>query len=227
MPYRPDVKQKMARVLWIGGPPDCGKTTVADLLAERHGLQVYHMDRHELDHIRRADPVLHPATHALRVHLDRPDDPALLDEMWVSPSPEEMAERAARSWIDRLPLILEDLLSLPSDRPVLAEGPGFFPEAVLPPLSDPRQAVWVVPSEEFKRQSHARRAKGEWRAGLVSDPKRAQRNHIQRDLLLAARYRESCLALGLSMIDVDGTRSPRELAEEAEARFGPLLAAPR
>lgn len=35
----------------IGGPPDAGKTTVADLLGQWFGLTVYHQDRHEMAHI--------------------------------------------------------------------------------------------------------------------------------------------------------------------------------
>lgn len=221
--HHPDLRARLAHVLWVGGPPDCGKSTVADLLAERHGLQSYHMDAREPDHIRRSDPVLHPATHALRPHLDRPHDPALLDQTWVLRTPAQMAQSAAASWTDRLPLIIEDLLALPRDRPIIAEGPGFFPEAVLPFLSDPRQALWMAPSEGFKRSSHERREKGAWRVRLVSDPERAERNHIERDLLFAEMYRRECAKLDLPLIEVDGTRSADEIASEVESHFGPLL----
>ena len=218
-----DVREALLHVLWIGGPPDCGKTTVADLLAERHGLRAYHMDRHELDHIRRADPVLHPATYALHPHLDDPQHRALLDQSWVLRSPEEMAERAMANWKDRMPLIVEDLLALPADRALIAEGPGFFPEVVLPLLSDARQAIWLVPTEAFKRASHARRRKGEWRRELVSDPERSMRNHIERDLLMAERYRRTAREMGLPLVEVDGSRSAVEVAAEVEAHFAPLL----
>ena len=218
-----DLRKALLHVLWIGGPPDCGKTTVADLLAERHGLRVYHMDRHELDHIRRADARLHPATFALRPHLDDPEDRALLDETWVLHAPAEMAERAMASWMDRMPLVVEDLLALPADRAIVAEGPGCFPEVVLPLLADPRQAIWLVPTEAFKRASYARRRKGDWRRELVSDPERATGTHIERDLLMADRYRRTARERGLRLIEVDGARSAREVAAEVEAHFAPLL----
>lgn len=47
-----DVRHMLRHVLWIGGPPDAGKTTVADLLGRAHRLPVYHFDRHEMDHNR-------------------------------------------------------------------------------------------------------------------------------------------------------------------------------
>ena len=35
----------LARILWIGGATDAGKTTPAKLLAERNGFQLYHYDK--------------------------------------------------------------------------------------------------------------------------------------------------------------------------------------
>ena len=125
--------------------------------------------------------------------------------------------------MERLPLIVEDLLALPADCAIVAEGPGFFPEVVLPVLSDARQAIWMVPTEAFKRASHARRRKGEWRRELVSDPQRSMCNHIARDLPMADHYRRITRELGLPRIEVDGARSAHEVAAEVEARFAPLL----
>ncbi len=51
-----DPRAALRHVLWIGGPPDAGKSTVADLLAGKYGLLVYHFDRHERVYIYIADP---------------------------------------------------------------------------------------------------------------------------------------------------------------------------
>lgn len=127
-----DPKKALADVFWIGGPPDSGKTTVADLVGGRCGVSVYHLDRQEVDHIRRSDARLHPATYALRGLLAAPVDAPLLEETWVSSSPEKMAERAMASWSDLMPLVIEDLLALPDGTPIIAEGPGFLPSALRP-----------------------------------------------------------------------------------------------
>ncbi|MFN8542528.1 MAG: hypothetical protein U0232_34240, partial [Thermomicrobiales bacterium] len=71
------LRDQLAHVLWIGGPPDSGKTSLADLLAERHSLQVYHFDRHEADHLRRANPEQQPTVVALRTFVATLDEPAL------------------------------------------------------------------------------------------------------------------------------------------------------
>lgn len=210
-------------VLWIGGPPDCGKTTVANILAEKYRLQVYHLDHHEMDHVHRSDPNLHPATFELGMRLKELDELAQLEWLWINRTPIEMAESAMASWSDRFPLVLEDLLTMPKNCPIIAEGPGFFPEVILPLISNPHQAIWMVPSEAFKRASYIRRRKGEKRAQILSDPEIAHRNHIERDLLIAERYRRSVCELELPLIEVDGSQSINEVLAKVEAHFRTYL----
>lgn len=222
MPPPNDPKSALSHVLWIGGPPDAGKSTVADLLGGQHRLPAYHFDRREMDHIARADPERHPALHALGAKLREIDERAWLEEAWVLTTPEEMARRAIASWSERVGLAVEDLRALPAERPIVAEGPGFFPEILLPLLSSPRQAVLLVPTEAFKRASHARRGKSE-RGYRTSDPERYRRNHIERDLLMAEHYRRTARGSGLLLIEVDGSRSAEEVAAVVGAHFAPLL----
>ena len=226
VPQADELKRALAHVLWIGGPPDSGKTTITQLLADRYRLQAYHFDRREKDHIRRADPARHPALHALGTDLRVLGERAWQEGYWVRRPVEDMARGTIATWSERVSLAVEDLLALPADRPIVAEGPGFFPAAILLLLASPRQAIWLVPSETFKRESHARRGKSAWRANL-SDPERAYRNHVERDLLLAEHYRWQARELGGPLIEVDGSRPVEEVAAAVEAHFAPLLPAAR
>lgn len=206
----------LPHVLWIGGPPDAGKTTVANMLAEKYGLGVYHFDRHEpaRDARMRLEPTRYPNAATW--------DAMALDELWVTNSPEAMARLVIGCWSERISLVVGDLLAMPVDRPVVAEGPGFFPQVILPLLSNPRQAIWLVPSEAFKRASHERRGKSSsWQE--TSDPESAHHNHVERDLLLAEHYTREARERGLPLIVVDGARSAEEVATEVEGHFGPLL----
>jgi hypothetical protein len=218
-----DLKSKLSHVLWIGGPPDGGKTTIADLLGATYGLATYHFDLHEMDHIRRADPVRHPYLSALGQWLATMDERNFVEFLWVKRTPEEMAKTTMASWSERVSLVVEDLLALPTDRPIIAEGAGFFPDVILPLISDPHQAIWLAPTEDFKRASHTRRDKGAYRARILDDPETAQRNNIARDLLIAEHYRQAIRELGLPLIEVDGTRSAEEVAAEVARHFEPLL----
>ena len=55
-----------------------------------------------------------------------------------------------RSFQLRFPLVLLDLLALPNDKLIIAEGFGLTPQLIAPLLSTPRQAIFFIPTEEFK-----------------------------------------------------------------------------
>jgi hypothetical protein len=207
----------LAHVLWIGGATDSGKTSVAIALAAKYGLRAYHYDRYDRaelpGHWARADPVRQPHMHATPIG-DR-------DWMWVDTTPEELVERWLRTTPERFRLALDDLLELPSAPPIVAEGYGFTPDLVLPLLASRKQAIWLVSTDEFKRETYERRGKGAF--ADTRDPQRARHNHIGRDLLLAEHIRRHAELLGLTVVDVDETRSLDNLFSAVEAHFAPFL----
>ena len=205
-----------AHILWIGGPPDGGKTSIAASLAQRHGLQVYHFDRHELDHFARADPARQPALYA--AHPDRMGP----EERWLGSSPEEMTWRTIACWSERCDMALADLRAMPSSPLIVAEGPGFFPALIAPLLADRRRAIWLIPSEAFKRASVIRRDK--LNGVPTSDPARARENLIRRDRLMGEQARRDVADLGMLMHEIDGTRDLEAMIALVEAQFAPWLA---
>jgi hypothetical protein len=211
-------RDKLSHVFWIGGPPDSGKTTVATVVADAlHGVP-YHQDRHEMDHLKRADPVRYPMNAGLWNRVGNLSEADLFEDLWLGQSPADGALHARLVWEERLGLICEDLLELPMDRPIVAEGPGFFPRAILPLIPAPSHAMWLVPTEAFKRASHARRNKSAWRT-MTSDPERAYRNHIERDLLMAGMYRTELGAGNLPWIEVDGIDDADAVAKRVVRHF--------
>jgi hypothetical protein len=211
-----ELKRRLARIRWLGGPPDSGKTTIAQAIGARHGLTVYHFDRHEPAHFARVDPQRHPALFA--AHPDR----MTTEERWLGAPPAKMAHDTLQSWSERFGMALDDLLALPSDRPIIAEGPGFFPECVAPLLNEPGHALWLVPSPAFKRASAIRRDKpgSRWE---TSDPARAQQNLIERDLLMGDHIRCTAEALGLTVYLIDGSIDLDGMIERVDAYFAPWL----
>lgn len=206
------------RTLWIGGAQWAGKTTVAQILAMRHGLVHYSYDYHDARaHMTKAmsQPDRYPHRSTIRS----------ADDEWVETSPRAMAQRAMQSFRERFVMVLEELAALPGSTATLAEGWGLRPDLVLPHLHSPRQAVFLVPSDGFREQQlrdlpRARAFPADLR---VSDPDRAQRNRIARDILLAQDVVESAERLGLRVITIDGSLPPDEIALALEEHFRPYL----
>lgn len=67
------------------------------------------------------------------------------DELWVDPESEDMAAGVIHGWSRRVKYAIEDLLDMPSNKVILAEGPGILPEVISPLLSDYHQAIWFIP----------------------------------------------------------------------------------
>lgn len=208
-----ELRQALSHILWIGGATDTGKTTISQIVAERHRLQIYHYDRHDQLQLEQLAQTLP----RYRVFLD-----ASLEERWIVPEPEDLLQFLLRSFQDRFPLVVKSLLDLPKEPMIVAEGFGFTPELLFPILSSVRQAVWFVPSEDFKWASMERRNKPSFK-GEVSDPERATRNVFVRDMLLAKQVSVQAESRGLTVYKIDGTCSTEDMATQVEQHFEPFL----
>lgn len=212
-----DLKAELAHVLWIGGGTDAGKTTIAQALVERHQLQFYHFDRHERAHIERR---IAAGDYVGRKNLFE----LTPDELWIDQTPEEMAIGAIQGWSRRVDFVVDDLLAMPKQPLIVAEGPGFFPEVIQPLLSSPQQAIWFVPEPQFKRKIAIQRGKPSVR-DQTRNPALATENIIARDLLMVQHVRAKATRLGLTLIEVDGTQSIEQLVARVEQHFAPFLPA--
>lgn len=205
--------QALSPVVWIGGATDTGKTTISQIIAERYELQIYNYDRHNLLQLERLAQTLP----RYRAFLD-----ASLDERWVHPEPEDLLQFVLRDFQDRFPLVVEDLLDLPKEPMIVVEGFGLTPELLSPILSSKRQAIWLVPTEDFKRSSMERRNKPSFR-DQVSNPERVTKNVFIRDMLLAKQVRMQAQSHGLTVYEIDGSRSVEEMTTLIEQHFEPFL----
>ena len=115
-------------------------------------------------------------------------------------------------------MILDDLLKMPSLPPILVEGPRLFPSLVCPLVTDPSQAIWLLPTEEIVRANQEKRVKPR-DLERFGDPERYRSNFLGRERLLREYIRGEVKARDLPSIEVDGSRTPEQIADEVQAHF--------
>jgi 2-phosphoglycerate kinase len=107
----------LSHVLWIGGGPGSGKSSLARALAERFDLQLYAIADHDREH--------------------EPRMPSLLAD--------ETINGLLNTSRHRFRLVLEDLAALPSSPPAIVEGVQLLPTSVAAVLRDPARALFLLP----------------------------------------------------------------------------------
>ena len=182
---------------FIGGSPCSGKSTVCEVLAERHGSHAYHCDDHYEAHLSRA-----------------PSDSSLTQfqqlswlDAFTTRSLERMIADELSANDELAAFALEDVNAIGS--PVIAEGMPFMPD-VMARLQPRASAVYLVPSPAFQRDHYAKR---EWAQGLLAttaDPTGVFERWMARDEASARFIRARATALGFAVLEVDGQMSIEE-----------------
>jgi hypothetical protein len=204
------------RALWIGGGQWAGKSTVARLLAARHGLTAYHYDYHDA----RAH---NDRRIARRVALGEPTADPDPDAVWVHTTPETMAAETLAGFPVRFEWALDDLRALVSGHPIIAEGWGLRPELVAPIVDSPRRMVVMVPTPEFLQRQLRVLPRAAAVGHRVSDPLLAQRNRLGRDRMVAEHAARSAHRLGIRVLEVDGSHDVEAVADVVGDHFAPYL----
>ncbi|MDQ3916987.1 MAG: ATP-binding protein [Acidobacteriota bacterium] len=207
------LRERLRHVHWIGGGSGAGKTTVARRIAAERGLRLYATDDVMQGHAGRSTPADCPLLHEF-IRMD-------MDERWVNRSPKAMLETFHWFRGEGFHLIVEDILRLPKEPGVIAEGFRLLPRLVEPLLAERSRAVWLLPTPEFRQAVFDSRGGARWGfIGKTSDPERALRNLLERDRMFTHRLYEEGKRLGLNTIEVSTAISVDELSGRVAEAFG-------
>ena len=199
-------------VLWLGGAPCAGKSSIAQQLGDRFALDVVHID---------------DSFDACTSRLDTDRHPALStwmglswNQRWARP-PELLLGEVVSCYREHLGFVLEHLDTRTGvGRRTLVEGSAILPADIVPTLGSAADATWLVPTPGFQKQHYALRP---WVGGIVrqcSDPTGAFERWMGRDAGFAQWLMREVRSVGLTYITVDGSRGIDEIAEVVAQHFG-------
>ena len=207
------LQEQLRHVYWIGGGSGAGKSTIARRLAAEYGLHYYATDDVMADHAKRSTPESCPYLQKFMA-MD-------MDERWVNRSPHAMLETFHWFRGEGFRMIIGDLLHLPKEPGVIAEGFRLLPYLVAPLLAVRRHAVWLLPSPAFRQAVFASRGGPQWGfIGKTSNPEQALRNVLARDTMFTDRLSEEAKRLEMKSIPVDATMTVDDLTSHMVEVFG-------
>jgi cell division septation protein DedD len=201
----------LENVFWLGGSPCAGKSSISTVLANRFDLDLYRVDEAFDEHVPRLDAEIQPALVKWCA--------ASWNERWMRP-PESLVSEVIACYREHFSMILEDVASLPRQKPLLVEGSALLPREVFGVSASRRRAVWIVPTAAFQRENYRKR---EWVSGIVEqcdDAEAAFQNWMQRDIQFARWIAAEADALGGELLVVDGQQTIEENARQIAAHFG-------
>ena len=200
-----ELRERLQHVYWIGGASGAGKSTIARRLAGRFGLHLYATDEVMRDHARRSTRVNAPLlTRFMSMNMD---------DRWLNRSPVDMLDTFHWFRGEGFDLIVEDLLRIPAETGVIAEGFRLLPR-LIEPLAGPGHAVWLLPTPAFRRATFDSRGTTWDIPNKTTNPQRALHNLLERDKMFTDRLLAEAERLGLPTIEIDSGTNEEELAEQ-------------
>ena len=131
---------------WLCGSSRAGKSTTAELLENKYGFYVYHFDDEVFGRLwhKEIDPEEFPTISSLmNKELD-------WEEFFSRPLT-ELIEEANSAWEETWSLILDDIKKIKTNKQVLIEGGGMYPEWVSQVAAKDR-VYYYIPTKEFQRE---------------------------------------------------------------------------
>lgn len=206
------LKAQLQNVFWIGGAAYGGKTTITDLLAERHGFQAYHSEDFFHEHKKAASPQDHPALHA----------PFHGWEWYFSRPLEEYIRAIEDSGHEQFRMVVLDLVRIAADSAVVADT-FFLDPQLVGRLTDNHRSVFLYADEETIRRGFFARADKQDLCQVLdtlANPAGTREHCLDVTCALSARRQEAAEAAGVKVLVRDGQTDLQETLSAVEVHFG-------
>lgn len=197
------------RILFLGGSPCSGKSTIADLLVSQLGVCLFPVDRYLDEWIKQGAEKGYPL--CTKIQKMSPD------EIWMRDSQTQCIEEFGI--YAEISSFCFDALSKLDAELILTEGALYFPALMKKMKISFEDYLSIVPSAAFQISNYQKRP---WIGDVVKDckdPKAAFANWMERDVLYARKVKEDCEKLGYSCLLQDGSITKEEMLKRVISHF--------
>lgn len=206
-------KKSLTHVIWVGGPPNSGKTTLAKCIAKMEGYQHYSYDKTGMKHLQRLAQV--NTRHEKFIE-------SVLDEQWGGYTSAEIADKALEISKERFQFVLEDIQALSNTVPIIAEGVGFTPEIIQPVMTSEYQGIWLIPTKEIMERSFRKKARF-LKSRLGNRSETTINILLQANMHLMEIIKSQAEEYRYKMYEIKGTRSIEENVTNVWAHFSQYM----
>jgi len=186
------LKANLGHVVWIGGAGYGGKSTIADLLADSHGLQAYHPEDLFHEHKRSASPEDHPAltapSHGWEWFFNRPTD--------------EYVKAISDASREQFQMVVLDLVKLGAHGNVVVEGCMIDPWFTTRVVDHNRAIFLYADAGTIAGGFFARADKQDMLAVIdtLEDPAKTRRHVLETVCVASSRARAEAEAAGVKVL---------------------------
>jgi 2-phosphoglycerate kinase len=196
-------------VLWLGGSPCAGKSSIAEMLRAKYSVDVYHVDDAFQEHMHTFTPEKYPTCYKW-THTP-------WDSLWMQ-TQQTLLEEAISAYTEHIQFIMDDLYTL--RLPVVAEGTSLLPHIIRNFITKESDALWLVPVEEFQREMYPKRDQFvNFILQQCANPQLAFKNWMDRDVAFASWTIEQTKELKLRCVEVNNQYSSEYYAEVVAKHF--------
>lgn len=200
----------MAKIYWIGGSPCSGKSTIAEIIANRYGLYYF-----------KVDDYLEKYTNygfLLNLEICRKQSIMNSEEIWMREAALQYKEEL-QFYDEIFDFILQDLETMCEGRDIITEGTAYLPNLINERDIPRDRYLAITPTRNFQINHYIQR---EWIYFVLdgcSDFQKAFNNWMDRDCLFAEEVIRQCGKNRYLSLVNDGKTSIKDLVEMVSAHF--------
>ena len=196
------------KILFIGGSPCSGKSSIAELISKEYGAYYFKADDFLNEFMKKAAENGAPiCKKILGINAE---------EIWMRDA-EEQCEEEFCIYEEIAPFVFDKLHRIDSEF-IITEAAAYTPK-VMERVKD-KMYLCIIPEAEFQVAHYKKREWVPYVLAGCSDKAQAFDNWMQRDILFARQVKKECDDKNIFCLVNDGSKTIQEIFDIVKAYFG-------